>query len=153
MTTSDFYAIQELPESKYADLFVQTQEPGTIWSFTSSQSSYVFGDLAEYQISFEPINPIPAKGMILIQWTDQLSLTDKSECSIETFKVFDGRKVCEFDLDKKQVLVRGIFESRETYSGEITIILTNVTNPLTNQNLDSIVISTFEDVEMKYAID
>ena len=89
--------------------------------------------LSDYEVSFFPLNPVSSDGMITISWTDQVEVSPDTVCGVQTYTVFDGKEVCEIDIENKQIIIKNIFLGQgDGYNDLIKVSFTDVTNPSTN---------------------
>ena len=92
--------------------------------------------------------------MITISWTDQVEVSPDTVCGVQTYTVFDGKEVCEIDIENKQIIIKNIFLGQgDGYNDLIKVSFTDVTNPRTNQELLPISVRTFDDSNQEFAVD
>ena len=120
------------------------QDSYTAWSDNIDEENTDEVKHNNYTIQFRPINALPAKGSIKLQYPAQISI-DKAEtkCFVTTNKQFSDPSICEIvpstdpaDAAKNiggYVKITGVFENAAPYSAQITIMLQNVRNPTDNR--------------------
>ena len=151
MTTGDYYEIQKL--SNYDNLFIQTDTPGTITSYTRASSTEVYGLDATYSLEFMPKNPIGKNGMIILEWSESVTFIEEDAvCKVETNQVFTSE--CTFDFDAKSIKIINVFKNVEdVYDSSVTITLEKITNPESNIGLKPFKLRTYDDTSLDYPID
>lgn len=89
-----------------------------------------------------------------LTYTDQVDLSDTTECIITTYKKFtDEESVCELDRENRMVIIDRAFIDTLSYEDQISIQLTEVQNPIKNADLQYLKIETFLDKNRLYPID
>lgn len=149
--TFDYYNICAL--ESHENLWIQTDEVGTITEYNRDQSTEIFGLEAVYTINFTPINPISKDGIITLEWSDQVKFNknDDLACKVQTYQAFNQE--CVIDFENKTIKIYNVFKGDDQYLSPIQIILEKITNPVTNLDLIPFVIKTFDDFNEEYPID
>ena len=78
-------------------------------------------------------------------------MAEELQCTVETYRELGD--ICEIDFGLRTIIVHNAFTEVDSYMGPVTIVLSEVTNPTTNIELEAFVIETFDDFEMEFAID
>jgi hypothetical protein len=106
-------------------------------------------------LSFQTQNPISQQGTILLEWPTTVELfEDATFCRVNTFREILKEGTCTFDFARRELLVRYAFEElSQGYSGKVQIYLSRLKLPSTNKDPVPFVLKTFDDAEMRFAVD
>lgn len=86
-----------------------------------------------------------------IVWPPQITVHSDSPCIVQTNTRYSD--ACQFKESDYSITITGVFRSQDDYSGDVSIVLENVINPLTNRPGNGFMITTYSDGDQTYAID
>jgi hypothetical protein len=85
----------------------------------------------------------------------QLSLpsTGNPKCTVTTATVYTSN--CNWNSVTRTIIISGVFNPGSTipYKGTITVVLESMTNPADNRNVNSFMITTYDDPSQTFIID
>ena len=85
-----------------------------------------------YTIMFEPKNPIPPQGTIVIGWPDKVQVEDDVNCIVTTNAAVN--LPCTVDQSQRLIIIENVVQSTLIpFYAAVTIELKFVTNPLNNK--------------------
>lgn len=126
-------------------------EIAQIQRYSISQQSEEFGVTGPSKITVWPVNPLPEYAMLVLKWTKQMDIVEGTVCEVETYKKFEN-DVCYFDYEQRTVTIGSVFLEKG-YDGRISVAFDKLKNPLTNQQLQDIEITTYYDWGTYYPVD
>ena len=113
-------------------IIINTQ-PGEISVADLIQKNKQHNQNTTYIVIFEPANPIPPSGVVVINWPEAVTVPeDGVQCLVETTEIYTEN--CIFDYENRSITIINVFENVPgSYNEAISIELIGVTNPISNE--------------------
>ena len=101
---------------------------------------------SDYTFEITPANSVPAGGYIVITYPDEIGIEDssysQSQCSASSD--FPSAPVCTIDTSKRTITItKGFRQTAGTKGTKYTIVVPELTNPLSTSETDTFEITTY----------
>ena len=97
---------------------LKTEKPAIIQDYTLTQGTEEYGLEGSLTLQFYTENPIEPDGVIIIEWSDSVTLFQNTFCQVTTFKQILRPNVCVFDFDTNTLRIQNAFiEMSSAFSG------------------------------------